>query len=569
LAAGISIKEIEVATFDTFANSGRQPLLVDDYAFLGASATTLKVGGGADELTFAYTGYEANHYPRGDTGAVTGPPATTSWDTSTNSSSVPPHTTLNVNAAPPATTNSAAAALSYYIKFTSSNGTVLKDDGGSSWIKITSPFFDLSKLTTGKVSFGDLKFSLPSDSSNATLQHDLFSGVLLKNIEIATYTQGPNPALVDDYTFGTVAATGANVIMAATDPAPDSYSFVYGQIQDFHETSGLNGGTTIAGWDALKNHADTSLPHTASTQPPPCYCPGTLILTDKGEITVEDLKIGDRVMTVSGEAKPIKWIGRRSYSGRFALGQRDILPVCIKAEAIDENVPRRDLWISPHHAMYLEGVLIEAKDLVNGVSIVQAERVEKVEYFHIELDRHDVIIAEGALSESFVDDDNRGLFHNAHEYRALFPDAPQVAARYCAARLEEGYEVEAARQQIDVRAGLRAAADAPALDLRGYVDVASRRRIAGWAQAIGHPEAPVCLDIFAGGRLIGRTLANRYREDLAQAGLGSGRHGFEFTPPAGLAFAPHAVEVCRSLDGAALDFSCVAQVARERVRARR
>ena len=62
-------------------------------------------------------------------------------------------------------------------------------------------------------------------------------------------------------------------------------------------------------------------------------------------------------------------------------------------------------------------MLIEAKDLVNGVSIVQAERVESVEYFHIELDSHDVIIAEGAPSESFIDDDSRGMFHNAHEYR--------------------------------------------------------------------------------------------------------------------------------------------------------
>ncbi len=72
--------------------------------------------------------------------------------------------------------------------------------------------------------------------------------------------------------------------------------------------------------------------------------------------------------------------------------------------------------------MYLDGVLIEAKDLVNGVSIVQAERVEKVEYFHVELDSHDVIVAEGALSESYLDDDNRLMFHNARDYDALYPD---------------------------------------------------------------------------------------------------------------------------------------------------
>ena len=106
----------------------------------------------------------------------------------------------------------------------------------------------------------------------------------------------------------------------------------------------------------------------------PCYCPGTLILTGLGkEVPVERLTIGDNIMTMSGVARPIKWIGKRSYGGRFLLGQKHILPVCIKAGSLAENTPRRDLWISPHHAMYLEGVLIEARDLVNGINIVQPD----------------------------------------------------------------------------------------------------------------------------------------------------------------------------------------------------
>jgi autotransporter passenger strand-loop-strand repeat protein/uncharacterized repeat protein (TIGR03803 family) len=166
-----------------------------------------------------------------------------------------------------------------------------------------------------------------------------------------------------------------------------------------------------------------------------CYCLGTLILTNKGEVEVERLAIGDHVVTASGQIRPIKWIGRRSYSGRFVLGRKDILPVCLKAGSIADNVPKRDLWISPHHAMFIDGMLIEAKDLVNGISIVQAQHADQVDYFHVELESHDVIIAEGAASESYIDDDSRGMFHNAREFAALYPEATNDMAMYCAPRI--------------------------------------------------------------------------------------------------------------------------------------
>ena len=81
--------------------------------------------------------------------------------------------------------------------------------------------------------------------------------------------------------------------------------------------------------------------------------------------------------------------GGEATKAASSWARKDILPICIKAGALDDNVPKRDLWISPNHAMYFEnngGVLVEAKDLVNGVSIVQVARVEEVEYVHIELD---------------------------------------------------------------------------------------------------------------------------------------------------------------------------------------
>ncbi len=185
----------------------------------------------------------------------------------------------------------------------------------------------------------------------------------------------------------------------------------------------------------------------------PCYCAGTLILTDRGEVPVETLAIGDKVMTADGAARLIRWIGRRSYSGRFARGNH-VLPICIKAGALEEGLPRRDLWISPNHAMFLRGALIEAQDLVNGVSIVQATNVDRVDYFHIELETHDIIVAEGAFSESFVDDDSRGMFHNAHEFQTLYPNERPRPDPYCAPRVAFGDQVEAARRQIARRAGI-------------------------------------------------------------------------------------------------------------------
>ena len=250
--------------------------------------------------------------------------------------------------------------------------------------------------------------------------------------------------------------------------------------------------------------------------------------------------------------------GLGGNGGSGFVGGLSVLPVCFKAGALGDNVPARELWVSPNHAMYFQGdhpsgVLIEAKDLVNGVSIVQAHSVEKVEYFHIELDSHDVIIAEGALSESFIDDDSRAMFHNAHDYDTLYADEVRRPASYCAPRLDEGYQLEAVRRRLTQRAGMLCSADTPRTGaVRGYIDRVRTSRIFGWAQNIDAPEAPVCLDIYAAGKFIGRVLANAYRDDLKAADLGSGRHGFEFAAPAGVEFAAETIEVRRALDGAPL-----------------
>jgi hypothetical protein len=191
----------------------------------------------------------------------------------------------------------------------------------------------------------------------------------------------------------------------------------------------------------------------------PCYCRGTMISTLRGEVAVEDMAIGDRVVTAAGRLRSIRWIGHRTYDGRFIAGNREVLPIRVAAGALAEGLPRRDLWVSPEHALFLDGVLVPVRLLINGVSISQAESVERVDYFHIELETHDVIVAEGAPAETFLNSDGcRAVFHNAGEYAALYPEDSAPSSRFCAPRLGAG---SAELEAIWTRLAARACSGAP------------------------------------------------------------------------------------------------------------
>ena len=287
----------------------------------------------------------------------------------------------------------------------------------------------------------------------------------------------------------------------------------------------------------------------------PCYCRGTRIATERGEVAVEDLVIGDMLLTASGALRPIRWIGRRSYSGQFAATNRAVMPVMFLAGSLDDAIPARDLMVSPLHAMYLQGVLVPAEALVNTVSILRMEGVDRVDYFHIELQTHDVIIAEGALSETFVDDGSRGMFHNAAEYRVLYPEALREEARYCAPRVEDGEVLAAINRTLLLRAtgGDRPAKAGP---LRGCVDSVEAGQIAGWAFNDMTPQEPVYLRIIDGEHVLAEIISDTYRRDLADAQIGNGYHAFKFTVPGGLSpDRRHVIRVVRSADGLDLESS--------------
>ncbi|MGJ0506484.1 MAG: Hint domain-containing protein [Methylocystis sp.] len=174
-----------------------------------------------------------------------------------------------------------------------------------------------------------------------------------------------------------------------------------------------------------------------------CFLKGTRILTVDGERNVEDLSIGDLLPTAFGGVRPIQWIGHHRYrrSNPEKAWVEDVRPVRIGRGAIAEGVPHRDLWVTGGHALLFDGMLVRARQLVNGKTIVSdaAEGVDELEYFHIKLETHDVIFAEGVACESLLDVSE--TFNNFADYLRLY-GAPEANPQTCAPVLYNGARAE-------------------------------------------------------------------------------------------------------------------------------
>ena len=195
-----------------------------------------------------------------------------------------------------------------------------------------------------------------------------------------------------------------------------------------------------------------------------CFAEGTRITTTRGEVAVEDLAEGDLVLTQGGEAQPITWIGTRKVNCRRHNKPEQVRPVRIRAHAFGPEQPSRDLYVSPDHAIFAEGVFIPVKYLINGITIAQL-KVASVTYFHIELQSHAAIYAEGLATESYLDTGDRASFANAPgNALALHPAFGQArtdvsliweALAYAPLRVT-GAEVAAVRAQVAATAPKRA-----------------------------------------------------------------------------------------------------------------
>jgi collagen type I/II/III/V/XI/XXIV/XXVII alpha len=185
-----------------------------------------------------------------------------------------------------------------------------------------------------------------------------------------------------------------------------------------------------------------------------CFRAGTAIGTPNGDMAVETLLEGDLVTTVSGEARRVRWIGTRMVDfARHPAGPQ-ARPICVKAHAFGFRLPQRDLWLSPEHAVFVDDVLIPIRHLVNGTTIASDESLTRIMYFHVELETHDVLLAEGLPAESWLDTGNRHMFANAPITALAFDEtrgASQAwSGRAYAELVESGPVLEEARRRIGV-----------------------------------------------------------------------------------------------------------------------
>ena len=136
-----------------------------------------------------------------------------------------------------------------------------------------------------------------------------------------------------------------------------------------------------------------------------CFLKGTTIRTVSGDRKIEDLAVGDLLPTMFGGLRPVQWIGRYPYkkSDPSKPWAESVLPVRIARSALGRNVPSDDLYVTALHSVLIDGVLVPAEKLINGTTITRSEpEGDEMEFFHLKLESHDVIYAEGAPAETLL-----------------------------------------------------------------------------------------------------------------------------------------------------------------------
>ena len=218
-----------------------------------------------------------------------------------------------------------------------------------------------------------------------------------------TFNEVVGGQVVDSHTADVLGVAGGQVLLGldigddATNESSDPYNGNYVILSDTSLDATDNGGSTPV--------LTFSYPGSFI----PCFAAGTIIATPGGDVRVEDIRAGDHVLTISGQARAVVWTGSRIIDVARHPRPETVRPIRIEAGAFADQVPCRDLLLSPDHSIHADGVLIPAKYLLNGLTITQLDQ-PSVAYHHIELESHDVVLANGLPAETYLDTGNRTNF---------------------------------------------------------------------------------------------------------------------------------------------------------------
>lgn len=255
----------------------------------------------------------------------------------------------------------------------------------------------------------DLDYFLDSDVSALTVSIDSQTPVAFSVFQRGTMTSEFDGM---DYEY---------VII---DVGGQLYMFLHDGVAGYQDTTPFVGGN-----------------HNPLDATPYCFVSGSLISTDVGDILVENLCVGHTLLTRDNGPQPIQWIGSRKMFGACAAHHK---PILIKANALGNDLPKRDLLVSPQHRILVTDwraelmfgaseVLIAAKHLVNGDTIRVADDLKEFEYFHILFDTHQTIFSEDLPTESFHPGDMAMLSlteSSRNEVLELFPELTDDVASY-------------------------------------------------------------------------------------------------------------------------------------------
>jgi autotransporter passenger strand-loop-strand repeat protein len=220
-------------------------------------------------------------------------------------------------------------------------------------------------------------------------------------------------------------------------------------------TEGANSATLqLAGDYTGYNFTLTDLVNETEVTALPCFCAGTQLLAEDGMVAVEDICVGDMMVTMRPDGPAMRrvvWTGKRSLDLRRHPDPDMVRPVRIRAGAFAPGVPERDLRLSPLHAVYHEGHLFEVASLINGVTIYQEQNGTHVTYYHIELDSHDILLAEGLEVESYLDTGSKIMFED-QSVLTLHPDfGTPHDAPFCVPMVREGEKLTALQALLTQR----------------------------------------------------------------------------------------------------------------------